>query len=164
MKKNQYSLALGGLCLSVCLTLLSAYAQDSKTNPYVGTWELNVAKSDFGTLPASHIPKSETLVIMPTASDTDRKFTLHGVGGDGKPFEMSFDGATDGQSHSTGGPEGGSMAFMKDGSLEMKDKNGIVLETSTSSISDDGKIFTVKTVHKTADGQMTTTEVYDKVQ
>jgi hypothetical protein len=164
MKNSRYSLLAVSVSILVCLTLLSAYAQDTRTNPYIGTWKLNVAKSDFGKLPASQIPKSETLVILPTDSETGRKFTVNGVGGDGKPFEMSFDGATDGKPHPSSSNDGSSIAFLTDGSWEMKDKSGSVVETGSATISDDGKVFTSTTVHKTPNGQITTTAVFDKVK
>ena len=165
MKNSRNSLLAVGVCILVCLTLLSAYAQDTKPNPYVGTWKLNVAKSDFGKTPASHIPKSETLVIIAGNSDDDRKFTLQGVGADGKPYQMSFDGAADDKPHpTTGDPDGGSFAFLKSGGWEVRDKSGNVVETGTSSVSDDGKTFTNKAVHKTPDGDVTTTMVYDMVK
>jgi hypothetical protein len=50
MKNSRDSLLAVGVCILVCLTLLSVYAQDTKANPYVGTWKLNVAKSDFGKM------------------------------------------------------------------------------------------------------------------
>ena len=164
MRNSRYSLQAAVVCTLVCLTLLSAYAQDTKPSPYVGTWKLNAAKSDFGKMPAAYIPKSETLVIIAGNSDDDRKFTLRGVGGDGKPFQMSFDGAADDKPRPTGNPDGGSFAFLKSGGWEARDKSGNVVETGTSVISDDGKMLTNKAVHKTPNGDVTTTMVYDKVK
>jgi hypothetical protein len=165
MQDSRDSLLAVGVCILVCLTLLGAYAQDTKANPYVGTWKLNVAKSDFGKMLASHIPKSETLVIMAGNSEDDRKFTLRGVGADGTPFQMSFDGVADDKPYpTTGDPYGGSFAFLKSGGWEARDRSGNVVETGTSSVSDDGKTLTNKAVHKTPDGDMTTTMVYDKVK
>jgi hypothetical protein len=163
MKNSPCSLLAVGVCAMVLLPLLSTLAQDKKASPYVGTWELNVAKSDFGKTPPSHIPKSETLVIMPTTSDTDRKFTMRGVGPDGKPFEMSFDGATDGKFHPTG-DNGASFAFLQDGSWAVKDQSGNVVETGSTTVSDDGKTLTSKIVRRTPDGEITSTAVYDRVK
>jgi hypothetical protein len=140
---------------------LSAYSQTTRANPYVGTWNLNVAKSAFGKTPALYIPKSETLVILAGNSDDDRKFTLRGIGANGKPFQMSFDGAADDEPHPT--PGGGSLAYLKSGGWVVRDKNDSVVETGTSSISDDGKTLTNSAVHKTPGGDVNTTLIYDKV-
>lgn len=133
-----------------------------RTNPYIGTWKLNVARSNFGKTPTSNIPKSEILEIIAGNSDDARKFTLRGVGADGKPFQMSFDGAADGNPHPT--TDGGSLAFLKSGGWEARDKSSNVVETGTSSISGDGKTLTNRAVHKTPNGDVTTTMVYDKVK
>jgi hypothetical protein len=148
-------------CASDPGSTLSAYSQTTRANPYVGTWNLNVAKSEFGRTPALYIPKSETLVILAGNSDYDRKFTLRGIGANGKPFQMSFDGAADDKPHPT--PGGGSLAYLRSGGWVVRDKNGSVVETGTSSISDDGKTLANTAVHKTPGGDVNTTLIYDKV-
>ena len=78
-------------------------------------------------------------------------------------MQMSLDGATDGKFHATG-DNGASFVFLSDGSWQVKDSSGNVVETGTGMVSEDGKTFTSKAIHKTPDGEITTTSVYDKVK
>jgi|SRR5450755_748445 hypothetical protein len=64
------------------LLMLSAIALLAQvTSPFIGKWELNVAKSKFSPGPK---PKTEMVTNM------DGKTTIKGIDSDGKPFKWSF--------------------------------------------------------------------------
>jgi len=60
------------------------------TDPALGVWKLDVAKSSFSPGPA---PKEVTLTIE--AAGPGRKVTVAGVDGDGKPIAWGFSGNFD---------------------------------------------------------------------
>ena len=63
-----------------------------------------------------------------------------------------------------GSSDGATFAYMKDGSFAVKDKSGKVVETSTWSLSADGRTMTVHSTIHTADGDVTRTYVYQKAK
>ena len=77
--------------------LVGSLANAQNTTPdalWGGTWNLNVAASKL------HQPavKSETSrVETPTTTTRTVKYTLSGVGADGKPLNVTFDGVADGK-------------------------------------------------------------------
>jgi hypothetical protein len=62
--------------------LILAAQTDQGNNPFVGRWQLNVAKSKFSPGPP---PKSETVTIAP-----DGKVTVEGVDPQDKSFQWSY--------------------------------------------------------------------------
>ena len=70
------------------------------TDPLVGTWELNLAKSKFAYGP---VPKSSTRTFV---QDGDwLKFTNRGIDADGKPYLIQFTARYDGKDYPvTGDP------------------------------------------------------------
>ena len=74
--------------LVLSIVVLSAVAAGplfAQTNPFLGTWKLNVAKSKFEPGPA---PKSLTRTIV--ADGGGAKYPIEGVTADGKPISYSF--------------------------------------------------------------------------
>ena len=68
--------------LIALLTACIAYAQDAGQSPFVGTWQLNAAKSKFNPGP---VPKSQTVTI-----GDDGKVTVEGVRSDGTSENWSY--------------------------------------------------------------------------
>jgi hypothetical protein len=131
----------------------------------VGTWKLNVAKSAWGKVPA---PKENTLVVIQDDA-TGLKWTASGVSADGDSFSFSFEGAADGKDYPMKSSKseaviGFTRAYSTTGTtLQAVDKmNGSVIQTSTTTVSDDGGTMTVKFVRTASD--MTWTEVLDRVK
>src|SRR4051812_22120070 len=96
------------MAMVLCLAAAAFAADDSA----VGTWKLNVQKSQFGKMPA---PKSATLKIF---VDTPQmlKWSYTMVGADGKAVTESYAGAPDGKQHPvTGSPQTKSGAFTRKG-------------------------------------------------
>ncbi len=61
---------------------IALFSQGASTNPFAGTWKLNVEKSKFSPGPA---PKSETVVISEGG-----EMKVQGTRADGKDFSWSF--------------------------------------------------------------------------
>ncbi len=159
----RYSRYVAILAIAVCMVAgiaQRAYAQNMNSGPaFVGTWNLDTAKSDFGKMVP---PKSETLVII-SSTPTSEKWTQERMDEDGKSQKTSYDGAVDDKFYPIAGdPEGSTFAFMKDGSWAVKDKSGKVIETGTASVSADGKTLTLHVMRHTPDGDVTTSSVYQK--
>ena len=159
----RYSRHFAIMAIAVCMVAgiaQLAYAQNTNSGPaFVGKWNLDTAKSDFGKMAP---PKSETLVII-SSTPTSQKWTQDLVDADGKQAKMSYDGAVDDKFYPiVGDPDENTFAFMKDGSWAVKDKSGKVVETGTGSVSADGKTLTLHVVRHTPDGDVTTSSVYQK--
>jgi hypothetical protein len=89
------------VCNIVLLAALIVIAQSQHSA--VGTWKLNVQKSDFGSVPA---PKSMTIVVT---EDSKNKvaWKANGVGPDGKKINESYSGSVDGNANPVkGSPTG----------------------------------------------------------
>jgi hypothetical protein len=152
------------------LTILGLSAVTSgplmaQANPFVGTWKLNVAKSKFGSAPA---PKSQTREVV--AAGTGAKYTFTGVGADGSAIEYSFTTNFDGKDAAvtgTGMPGGADAIAIKRVSTHKTagtlKKGGKEIGHAESEVSKDGKVATVKTTVKGADGkEVSAVSVYDK--
>lgn len=160
MKHSRY---FAMMAVAVCMVVGTAervYAQNKNAGPeFVGTWNLDTAKSDFAKLPP---PKSETLTIL-NSTLTAQKWMQERVDGEGKTVKMAYSGAVDDKFYAlVGDPDGNTFAFMKDGSWAVKDTAGKVVETGTASVSADGKTLTLHQTFHTADGDVTTTPVFQK--
>jgi hypothetical protein len=134
-------------------------------NAFLGTWKLNVAKSKLGATPA---PKSLTRTV--TAEGSGAKYSFAGTAADGSAIAYSFVTNYDGKDSTvtgTGMPGGADTVALKrvdahktEGVLK---KGGTEIGSVTSELSKDGKVATVKTKGKSADGKEISSEsVYDK--
>jgi hypothetical protein len=122
------------------------------TDPLVGTWELNVGKSKFGT---GRAPKSETRTYVVAGQDI--KATVKSVGSDGKPSSMEFMMSDDGKDRPiTGHPDADALSIRRvtasDVEFTLK-KAGKVVITGTRTISKDGKMMTITSKGINAAGQ-----------
>lgn len=146
------------LTLALCLAGVAVcYASD----PNMGTWKLNEAKS---TLPAG-IMKNTTVVYAPAGDAI--KVTTDGTTGDGKPVQTEWTGKFDGKDYPlTGDPSANGRSYTKvnDHTLELTNKmNGKVTVTGRITISADGKMRTLKASGTAPDGKkISYTAYYDK--
>jgi|SRR6516165_871668 hypothetical protein len=114
------------------------------TDPRVGTWKLNLAKSKFAGRPA---PKSETRTIE--AQGNGYKVTYVGVAADGSAIAFTFTTNLDGKPvpfSGTGVAGGADMVAVKriDSQTETSTttKEGRVVATIRTVVSKDGKVTT----------------------
>jgi hypothetical protein len=160
--KLKYSGCVTILAIAACMATSAgqpAYAQNKADfDAYDGTWNLDIAKTDFGNMAA---PKSVRLTLSHTPGS--RKWTQESVGADGKSRTESYDGPADNRYHSiTGDSDGATFAYMKDGSFAIKDKSGKVVQTTTYSLSADGATMTLHNTHHSPHGDETHVAVFQK--
>jgi hypothetical protein len=149
---------------TVVLTLLTLFVGLTicfASNPNLGTWKLNEAKSKI----APGTPKNLTVVYE--AAGDSIKGTIDGVDGEGKPTHNEWTGKFDGNDYPvTGDPSSDTRAIKQIDdhhyNLTVK-KGGKVTMTGKAVVSPDGKTRTL-TISGTdgAGKKVTSTAVYDK--
>ena len=148
--------------LGIVLALYGVQSAAQGTDPLVGTWELNVAKSKYTPGPA---PKSESRTYVMAGQDI--KATSKGVDGNGKPtageWTINYDGKDRPQ---TGNPDADSLSLKRIDAFitEFTQKRaGKVVITGTRTISKDGKMMTITVKGTNAKGQtINDVEVFEK--
>jgi hypothetical protein len=146
------------LTLAICLVGVAvSYASD----PNMGTWKLNEAKSKF----APGATKNTTVVYEPAGDQV--KVTTDGTTGDGRPAHSEWTGKFDGKDYpTTGDPSIDTRAYKKvdDHTLSLTNKKGDKITASGHIVvSADGKSRKVTVNTTGADGKkMTSMAVYDK--
>jgi hypothetical protein len=137
-----------GVALGADIVGLSAQASD----PRIGTWKLNVAKSKYSPGPA---PRSNTLKIE--ASGQGEKVTAEGVDAAGTPTKTQYTANFDGKDYPLTGPQNADTVSLKRidaRTTERTDKKGgKVVMTFTRVVSQDGKTMTVTIKGTDAQGQ-----------
>jgi hypothetical protein len=152
----------------VAIAVLSAVAVSpllAQSNPLLGTWKLNIAKSTFD--PAMPAPKSQTRTVM--AHGDSVMYMVEGVAADGKAMSYSFTVKYDGKEYPTTGtvPGGADMITIKrvdaNNYEAILKKAGKVVGTSKVVISADGKTTTLTAKGMDASGKpISSISVYDK--
>jgi hypothetical protein len=131
------------------------------SNPSLGTWKLNEAKSKI----VAGTPKN--LTVTYTADGENIKGTIDGVDGEGKPTHNEWTGKFDGKDYPvTGDPNSDTRAIKQidehNYNLTVK-KGGKATMTGKAVISPDGKTRTLTISGTDASGKkVTSTAVYDK--
>jgi hypothetical protein len=136
----------------------------AQTDPFIGTWKLNVKKSKFVPGPPM---KNETRIVSPGPLGMD--ISVKRVNGDSSKEEFEYTSNLDGKSYPmTGqGPYGANSIAAnlttpyKIQSTFSKDNN--VVATATSLVSNGGKVLTITTKGSDANGKpFSSIAVYDK--
>jgi hypothetical protein len=146
------------LAVAVCF---AAVAVSFASNPNMGTWKLNEAKSKFPAMAA----KNNT-VVYEVAGD-NVKVTVDGVDGSGKPTHNEWTGKFDGKDYPLMGDSSADTRSYKkidDRTTELTNKEGgKVTASGRIVISADGKSRTVAVTATDANGKkVKSTAVYDK--
>jgi len=147
-----------GFTLALCLVgVATAFASD----PNMGTWKLNEAKSKS----APAMGKNNT-VVYSEAKDK-MKVTVDGVDKDGKPTHGVWVGQADGKTYQMKGNlpwDAAAYKVVNDHTYGITTmKGGKVRTTGTSMVSADGKTRTVATEGTDADGKKFKSKgVFDK--
>jgi hypothetical protein len=134
----------------------------AQSDPRVGTWKLNAAKSKSDAPPR----KSE----MRTYESSGDSIKMHSevVNNDGSKQVYGYTGKLDGKDYpwtgqQPGGAETISVKRVGNAFIAESKKGGKVLFTSTNAFSNDGKVMTITTKGITANGQSNNSAlVYDK--
>jgi hypothetical protein len=147
MKRNR--MIVGYIAILLLVNMAVASDQKGARKRLVGTWKLNVAQSTWGKVPA---PKESTLVVLQDNA-MGLKWTGSGVSAEGDSFSFSFDGVVDRKDYPMKSPNneaviGFTRAYSSiDGTLRAIDKkNSSVLQSSTTTVSHDGRTMTIKFV------------------
>jgi hypothetical protein len=148
------------IVLIVTLCVL-AVAVCFASNPNMGTWKLNEAKSKFA--PGA---TKNTTVVYEAAGDMV-KVTTDGTNSDGKPAHTEWTGKFDGKDYPvTGDPSADTRSYKKidDRTMEITvKKDGKVIISGRIVLSADGKSRTVTLKQSGSEGMKgTSTAVYDK--
>lgn len=136
-----------------------------QSNPTVGTWKLNTAKTKFspGLAPQSTMQTYET-------QGNGLKFTSEGTAGDGSHSAWSYAANYDGKDNpisGTGTPNGADTVALKRINSNTTDatfkKAGKVVVRGRWVVSKDGKVMTIRAKGTNANGQPTNNVlVFDK--
>jgi hypothetical protein len=158
MKRAARFVAIAFLAFVGCSTV------HAQSNPLVGTWELNTAKSKYDPGP---MPKSLTRTVE--AQGDGVKYTFAGVAADGNPIAYGFSVQFDGKDNPISGsmPQGADTISAKrtdsNHYVATLKKGGKVIGTAKVSVSKDGKVTTVDSTGTTASGAKGhDLQVYDK--
>jgi hypothetical protein len=133
--------------------VVTAAAGAQATDPIIGTWQLDTAKSSYKPGPA---PKSATVVVE-AAGATGIKVAVDAVSADGSPSKWGFTTQRDGKpSAVTGNPMYDTITATKSSptaATSEYSKGGKHVATTKLAISADGKTLTLTTEGTDAKGQ-----------
>ena len=140
----------------------SARALLAQSDPAIGTWKLNVAKSKYVPGPA---PKSNVITIA--AAGSGYHVTAKGEDASGKPTSIDYTATFDGKESPVKGAPAYDTTSLKridaNTTEQTRKKEGKTVQTATRKISADGKTMTVTTRGKDEAGRtLNTVAVYDK--
>lgn len=150
---------------ALCGTLVLVFgvvANAQTTDPYVGTWTMNPAKSTS----SGPMPKSRVLKIASAGADTIR-VNVEEVRADDTKVSWSFTNARDGKDSAVAGhPLMDTAATTSRGprsGTTVYKKAGKVVTEVTTEVSADGKTFTTTSKGTDAEGKPVTSKmVYDR--
>lgn len=149
------------LCTVAILFAAIGMASAAGTGVFMGTWQLNEAKSKL----QAGASKDSTVTYSPSGANIT--CTIDGTDGNGQPIHNSWTGKFDGNFyHVTGDPTVDTRSYRLISShilsaTEMK--SGKVVGRARVVVSDDGKTRTVTVHNSGANGAtVTTISVYDK--
>jgi hypothetical protein len=137
-------IGVGGVVafLAVCLVATSSLSSFAQTDPIIGTWKLNLAKSKYSPGPP---PKSQTVTYEAVGQGV--KVTVKGTNAEGKPIEFQFTANYDGKDYPvTGNPDQDTIAWKRIDAYKVEStrkKAGKVISTATRVTSKDGKTITL---------------------
>jgi hypothetical protein len=162
MDQRTTHLLTGIMLFGLASTALPQAISFAQSDPFVGTWQLNLAKSEFNI---GRPPKALTINVQ--GEGQNRKATVVGFDAAGNPLTWGFMFIHDSQPHPvTGAPFEDAMVYtpVDDHTVSWTaTKGGQVVLTGTETVSRDGKTFTITTAGFDVNGRPTNNiTVYDK--
>ena len=149
-----------GIFAALVILLAAGSVLRAQSNPFVGTWELNLAKSKFNPGPP---PQSQTRIW-----DASGMVSVTGVGATGKPFSYGYTIKGDDKPSPTTGaiPNKADMIATKKidaNTYEAKfTRAGKQVETTTFKISNGGKTLTIDATGSADAGFVENIQVLDR--
>ena len=150
------------LVIAILFVSAALWASDP-SDPLMGTWKLNAAKSKFSP---GKPPQSSQTTYGPYGKD-GFQFDSQQVDAQGKPQHVTFVAEYDGKDYPITGDPARDMIFAKRLSRyshqTTNKKDGKITTTSHREISKDGKTLTITTTGKNPQGQeVNNVQVYEK--
>lgn len=149
------------ICGVVVLGLAAAGRARGQSDPAVGTWRLNVAKSKYNAGPA---PRSEVRSYVMQGDSV--KCTVHNVAADGSRVEWGYTARLDGEdSPITGKGPADTIAAKRTSATTVEailKKGGKVVEKANRVVSADGKTMTARAYKAGGDATPIFVSVYDR--
>jgi hypothetical protein len=149
-----------GVFAALAIVLAAGSVLLAQSNPFVGTWKLNLASSKYNPGPP---PQSQTRTW-----DAAGMVMVNGVGATGKPFSYGYSIKGDGKSSPTMGaiPNKADMISTKKidaNTYEAKFTTaGKQVETTTFTVSNGGKTLTIHAMGSPDAGFVENVQVLDK--
>jgi hypothetical protein len=133
----------------------------AQSDPFSGTWELNVAKSQFVS-PGAGV-RSRTLTITPKGDMFSHVQETYRQGNDAVT-KIVFDAKYDGSDAPVTGAAFGTVSFTRMGRTMIRKAKrlGMEVETATYTLSADGKILTIVTKGDNYGVMYSSTQVFEK--
>jgi hypothetical protein len=151
MNRRTTILLTGMALLGLAFGALPQFASGQQSDPMLGTWQLNVAKSKYSPGPA---PKSNTVNIQ--ADGQNHKLTARGINAEGNPTSAEVMWIYDGMPHPTDNPNFDAQAATRIDAYTIifsRTKAGKLVGTVTNVLSQDGKTATNTTTGINANGR-----------
>ena len=153
-----------GICTVFVLALFLLGSLIAQTDPFLGTWKLNVKKSKFAPGPPR---KGETRIVV--TGPSGMRVSVDRVNGDGSSQQFEYTTNLDGKGYPITG-QGPYDADAISANLTAPNaiqstltKNGKTVATATTIVSNGGKVLTITTKGTDAQGKhFTNVGVYDK--
>jgi len=149
-----------GVIAGLVIVLAAGSVLLAQSNPFVGTWKLNLASSKYNPGPP---PQSQTRMW-----DASGMVMVNGIGATGKPFSYGYSIKGDGKDYPTTGaiPNKADMISTKKidaNTYEAKfTKAGKQVETTTFTVSNGGKTLTIHANGSPDAGFVENIQVLDK--
>ena len=151
----------GVLAVIIGITIALGASVAAQADPFMGTWTLNLDKSEFTGGGAA--VRSRTLVISAVGADVSHVQSTYRVGQDAVT-RITVVGKYDGKDYPSLGGAFSQAAFTRAGTtLTRKAKErGMEVETATYTVSPDGKTLTIVTKGNNYGVEYGSTQVFEK--
>jgi hypothetical protein len=141
-----------GFAIAVMLTALTLLVATAAADQLSGTWKMNAEKSAYSPGPP---PKDLTVVVE--SDQNNYKLDATGTDGDGKPIHVQYSAKFDGKDYPATGVANADTVSVKRinaNTIEtMQKKDGKVVMTINTKVSNDGKTRTSTWRGKNAEGK-----------
>jgi hypothetical protein len=146
-RRTSTTMVLLGLAVATALPQI-AFAQ---TDPFLGTWQLNLAKSKYSPGPP---PKSQSTNVQ--ADGQIHRLTITGIDAAGNPISVVFTRTFDGTPHPSKAADFDAVTITRADDYTIiisRTRAGKLVQTATDVVSQDGKTLTTTTIGSNANGQ-----------
>jgi hypothetical protein len=146
-RRTSTTMVLLGLAVATALPQI-AFAQ---TDPFLGTWQLNLAKSKYSPGPP---PKNQSTNVQ--ADGQIHRLTITGIDAAGNPISVVFTRTFDGTPHPSKATDFDAATITRVDAYTIiisRTRAGKLVQTATDVVSQDGKTLTTTTIGSNAKGQ-----------